>query len=463
MEPSPISRATRSGNLLDKSQLIRQDTPNAQKHNLLYFISGNQLFKLTAHDMKSALVNEKLENHGSQTTSSKRVKLVNPKPTDTPSKVPTAIQTSGNNTNDTPITVPTTIQTSVIKKGIKPDEPPQNVATSHLKDPISTTTNLDEACPLDTSCDHLPHLDSPSLSSELQDNSIVDSVEILLLPESEGQLDHTNLSPTDVFSEHHEYELFLLQKEFDALNDNLNHHDIHNCENQDDILIHATNLSNTFALPQFTAQHNCEDQDPTDDPSAVPTASQASCDRTFKPKCALNPMITQCNQSQYLTLMKKNCVHSPSASQASQTNLPNSLVSQYPPDPGEHVLKTLTGEQDIPVQWFKFIHPSPKPRMTKTPFQIAVHVAYSPIASMNYKWTINLHDGYLILQVMKPEGYMPPSFDILSNHKLTMFHLSDEYLCTSKILLPPGDNGESWKQQPMRKVRSMMSYTSLEH
>ena len=167
------------------SLLIRQDRPNAQKHNLLYFISGNQLFKLTAHDMKSALVNEKLENHGSQKYSSKRVKAVNTKPTNTPSKVPTYIQTSGNNPNDTPITVPTTIQTSVIKKGIKPDEPPKNVATSHLKDPISNTTNLAEACTLDTSYVHLPHLDSPSLSSELQDNSSVDSVEIELLPESD--------------------------------------------------------------------------------------------------------------------------------------------------------------------------------------------------------------------------------------------------------------------------------------
>ena len=110
------------------SLLIRQDRPNAQKHNLLYFISGSQLCKLTAHDMKRALVNEKLENHGSQTTPPKRIKVVNPKPTDTPSKVPTAIQTSGNNPNDTPITEPTTIQTSLIKKGFKPDEPPPNVA-----------------------------------------------------------------------------------------------------------------------------------------------------------------------------------------------------------------------------------------------------------------------------------------------------------------------------------------------
>ena len=256
--------------------------------------------------------------------------MVNTKPTDTRSKVPMAIQTSGYNPNDPTITVPAIIQFSVIKKGIKSVEPPQNVATSHLKDPISTTTNLDEACPLDTSCDHLPHLDSPSLSSELQDNSSVDSVEIELLPESEGQLYHANLSPTDFFSVHHDYELFLQQKEFDTPNDNLNHYDFHNYENQDGILIHAINLSNTFALPQFMAQNNCEVQDPTDDPSAVPTASQASCDHTIKPKCAHNQM-------------------------------------------------------DFPVQWFKFIHPSPKPRMTKTPFQIAVHVPYSPIASMNCK------------------------------------------------------------------------------
>ena len=65
--------------------------------------------------------------------------MVNPNPTDNPSKVPSAIQTSGNNPNDTPITVPTTIQTSVIKKGIKPIKPPKNMVTSHLKYPISTT------------------------------------------------------------------------------------------------------------------------------------------------------------------------------------------------------------------------------------------------------------------------------------------------------------------------------------
>ena len=149
---------------------------------------------------------------------------------------------------------------------------------------------MDEACPLDTSCDSLLHLDSPSLSSELHDNS---SVDIELFPESEGQLVHTKLSPTDDFSEQHDYELFLLQKEYDAPNDNLNHHDIYNCVNLDDILIHATNLSSTFALPQFMAQHICEDQDPTDDPSAAPTASQASYDHTLIIPSNISVLITQ--------------------------------------------------------------------------------------------------------------------------------------------------------------------------
>ena len=119
---------------------------------------------------------------------------------------------------------------------------------SHLSDLTSTTTNLDEAYPLETSCDHLLHLDSLSLSSELQDTSSVENVEIEFLPESEGHQDHTNLSPTDVFSEHHDYELFSLQKEIDAPNGNLNHLDTHIYENQDDILNFLTILSHTFAL-----------------------------------------------------------------------------------------------------------------------------------------------------------------------------------------------------------------------
>ena len=110
-------------------------------------------------------------------------------------------------------------------------------------------------------------------------------------PEFEVQLDDTNLSATDVFSGHHDYELFLLQKEIDAPHDNLNHHDIHGFEeqDQDDILTHATILSHTFVLPQFR-------EDPTDTPSRVPTAFQVSCDHTLHPECTHNPMTIQCNQ-----------------------------------------------------------------------------------------------------------------------------------------------------------------------
>ena len=221
---------------------------------------------------------------------------------------------------------------------------------------------MDVTCTLDTSCDHLLHLDSPSLSSKQQDTSSVENVEIKFLPESEGKLDHTNLSPTGVLSGHHGYELFLLQKEIDAPNGNLNHQHIHNCENQDDILIHAPILSHTFALPQLMAEHNCEDLEPTDAPSTVPIAIQATCDHTFNPKCAHNLMETQCNQPQYLIPLNKICAHIPTASQNNQVSLSNCLASPYQPDPGEHVLKrsaTATDKQDFPVKWFKFIHPSP--------------------------------------------------------------------------------------------------------
>ena len=54
------------------------------------------------------------------------------------------------------------------------------------------------------------------------------------------------------------------------------------------------NLNHNFPLPQFMAQDNCEDQDPTDTPSTVPTVLQASSDHTVYPKCAHNLMATQC-------------------------------------------------------------------------------------------------------------------------------------------------------------------------
>ena len=43
-------------------------------------------------------------------------------------------------------------------------------------------------------------------------------------------------------------------------------------------------------------QHNCEDQEPTDTPSTIPTAFQAPMDDTYNPECTHDPMVIQCNQ-----------------------------------------------------------------------------------------------------------------------------------------------------------------------
>ena len=187
--------------------LISQDRPADQKYNLFHFILGEQFFKLTAFDMKTALINE------------------NPR-FQRPPRSPMS-----NSTSPSPSALmrsPIHLDFASFKKCIKPYEPPQYVDKSHLSDPTSTstTTNLNETCSLDTSCDHLLHFDSPSLSSELQDNSIVGSTEPESVPdledllqldstsvssqdtssiemdsllEFEGQLDHANLLPTDVF------------------------------------------------------------------------------------------------------------------------------------------------------------------------------------------------------------------------------------------------------------------------
>ena len=112
---------------------------------------------------------------------------------------------------------------------------------SHLSESTSsTTTNLNETCSLDTSCDHLFHLDSPSLSSELPNTSSVESVEIEFVCDLEEPLECNKSSPTDVFSVQYDYDLFLLNQEIDTPSDNLNHQDTHLCEKQgqDDLLIH---------------------------------------------------------------------------------------------------------------------------------------------------------------------------------------------------------------------------------
>ena len=95
-----------------------------------------------------------------------------------------------------------------------------------------------------------------------------------------------------------------------------------------------------FARVNQSKHHNCDDLDPTDTPSAVPTALQAPSDDTYNPKCTHSLMETQCNHSQYPILMKKNCTHNPSTSQVSKSYHPNPVTFPYPPDSGEHVLET---------------------------------------------------------------------------------------------------------------------------
>ena len=93
------------------------------------------------------------------------------------------------------------------------------------------------------------------------------------------------------------------------------------------------------ALPQFLTNHHCDDLDPTDTPSAVPTALQAPSDDTYNSKCTHSLMETQCNHSQYPILMKQNCTHKPSTSQVSKTYHSHSMTLPYPTDPGEHLLE----------------------------------------------------------------------------------------------------------------------------
>ena len=148
----------------------------------------------------------------------------------------------------------------------------------------------------------------------------------------------------------HDYDLFLLNQEIGTPSDNLNHHDTHVCENLDDVNIHATNLSHTFALPQFMAQHNCEDLKPTDTPSTVPTATQASRDHPFNPRCAHNPMATQCNQSQYPNpnhkLALPQFMAQPNCEYLDPTDTPKCSTNCSPSLQGSHLQSQMCSEPD---------------------------------------------------------------------------------------------------------------------
>ena len=325
--------------------LIKKEKSVDQKWNAQYF-QDDQWFNLTAHDMRRTLVNAGMKYHR-----------------------------------------PHLIPGTPLPNSTSPSSPAPMKSPIHLEltpcDLISTATPVKKPCPVNTSCDHLSHLDHSSTSLEPQDLSIVGSTETESILESEDllQLDsisvssqatcsietETNPSPRDVFSEHHDYEMFLLQKEIDVPHANLNHHVPHACEEQDQdtILSHATILSHTFALPQFMDQHNCEHPEPTDTPSTILTAFQAPMDDTYNPECTHNPMAIQCKQypnpSHNLALPQflahhncedldptatpsaipttiqapKLCTHNPSTSQVKKSNHTNHVTLPYSPDPGE--------------------------------------------------------------------------------------------------------------------------------
>ena len=166
----------------------------------------------------------------------------------------------------------------------------------HLSEPTSTTDGSDESSTLSATEGHMLQLDSTSPSFQLQETS---SVEIEFVPEFEGQLDHGNLSQTDVFLEHYGCELFLLNQEIDTPSDNLSHQETHNCEKScqaDPFFTHGTDLSLAFAIPHFMAQHNCEDLKSTDTPSTVPKLYKASSGHTLNTICSHNPCSQQVSQ-----------------------------------------------------------------------------------------------------------------------------------------------------------------------
>ena len=69
-------------------QLISKKRPENEKFDTFYFILEDQWFSLTAHDMRSTLVNAVLENHRSQTTPGTPMSLVSSPSSSTPMRSP---------------------------------------------------------------------------------------------------------------------------------------------------------------------------------------------------------------------------------------------------------------------------------------------------------------------------------------------------------------------------------------
>ena len=119
--------------------LIKKEKSVDQKCNAQYF-HDDQWFNLTAHDMRRTLVNAGMKYHRPQIISG----IPLPNSTSPPSPAP-------------------------MKSPIHLELTPRDL--------ISTATPVNKPCPVNTSCDHLSHLDHSSTSLEPQDHSIVGSTE----------------------------------------------------------------------------------------------------------------------------------------------------------------------------------------------------------------------------------------------------------------------------------------------
>ena len=88
--------------------LICQDRPADKNYHPTHFIKGEQLFKLTAIDLKTALINEMFENSRSKTTFRALMHKITP---------PSSLH----------LRSPTPVELALFKKGTKPGDPPQKV------------------------------------------------------------------------------------------------------------------------------------------------------------------------------------------------------------------------------------------------------------------------------------------------------------------------------------------------
>ena len=232
--------------------LIKKGKSVDEKCNAQYFFQDDQWFNLTAHDMRRTLVNAGMKYHR-----------------------------------------PQIIPGTPLSNSTSPPSPAPMKSLIHLEltpcDSISTATPVKKPCPVNTSCDHIPHLDHPSTSLEPQDHSIVGSAEPESILESEDilQLDSISVSPQ------------------------------------------ATCNFETESLPEFKGQLDDINLDPTDTPSTIPTAFQAPRDDTYNPECTHNPMAIQCNNT--LTLVTTQHYHNFWHTTIVRTWIPLTLQVQYQP------------------------------------------------------------------------------------------------------------------------------------